>query len=146
MKNFFNKLNEVSKMMVIALIVGIVLCLLSLVGLAFGQPGWIIGVSIGSVIEVLNIFFLYKGSDFALHEGKTPLFLFSYFARMILFAGGIILCVIMQYNLHISAFTYSFWGVLIGYTPMQIIVCIVMFKSGKTPLNMNENNKDGENL
>lgn len=76
-----------------------------------------------------------------LKEGRTPLFLVFYFLRMFLFAGGIILCVVMQYVLHIEPFTYSFWGVLIGFTPMQIIVMVVMAKTGKSPLNMKDNNE-----
>lgn len=146
MSKKFKNYSEVSKMVVVATIVGIILCLFSIIGVCFGQPGWLIGVAIGSVIEVLNIFFLYKGSDMALQIGKTPLFLIFYFARMILFAGGIIFAVVMQYVCHIAAFTNSFWGVLIGYTPMQIIVIVIMAKTGKSPLNMRENNDNGQNL
>lgn len=138
MKKLFENLSELKKMILISTIVGLSLTLLAVIGVVFGQPGWIIGVAIGSVIEIANIVFLYKGSDMALKEEKTPYFLIFYFARMALFAGGIILCVVMQYVLHIDAFVNSFWGVLIGYTPMQIIIVIVMAKNGKSPLNMNE--------
>lgn len=141
MKKFFSILSEVNKMILVATIVSIVLCLLSLIGVAFGQVGWLIGVAIGSIIEILNIILLYKGSEMMLKEGRTPLFLVFYFLRMFLFAGGIILCVVMQYVLHIEPFTYSFWGVLIGFTPMQIIVMVVMAKTGKSPLNMKDNNE-----
>jgi len=140
MKKFFKNLSEVKKMIFISFIVGIILCLIALFGVFSGQPGWLIGVAIGSVIEMVNIYFLYKGSDMALKESRTPLFLLFYFGRMLLFAGGIILCVVMQYSLHIDAFKNSFWGVLIGYTPMQIIVVIVMAKTGKSPMNMRDSN------
>lgn len=147
MRKSFKNYNEVTKMLVVSTIVGIILSLLALIGLAFGQPGWVIGVAIGSVIEIANIYFLYKGSDMCIKESKTPLFLLFYFARMILFAGGIIFCVVMQFSLHNEVFTNSFWGVLIGYTPMQIIVVVIMAKTGKTPLNMRDNENDnGQNI
>lgn len=127
-------------MVLLASFVGLILIIFSIIGAIFGQPGWLIGVALGSLIEVINIVFLYKGSDMALKDGKTAFFLLFYFGRMILFAGGIILCVVMQYKLEIQAFTNSFWGVLIGYTPMQIIVIIVMLKTGRTPLDMTGKN------
>ena len=54
---------ELIKMLEYAAIIALALCLLALIPLfVFGQPGWLIGVAIGSVIEIINLFLLFKGS------------------------------------------------------------------------------------
>lgn len=136
MKKCWNKLSDLKKMLVLACLIGFVFILASIVGAIFGQWGWMIGVTLGTVIEMLNLFFLYKGSELALKSSKAGLFLLMYFARMILYAGGILILVLLQFTWKISIFDNSFWGYLIGITPMQLIVIIVMARTGKSPMDI----------
>ena len=121
-------LSELKKMLVLALFVSLILIGCSCIGLAFNQPGWLIGVAIGSSIEVINIILLYKGSGEILKNEKPALFLAFYALRMLLVIGVILGLVLLQYKAKIAAFEYSFWGALIGYTPMQLIVVIVSIR------------------
>lgn len=136
MKKLWSKLSELQKMLLLASIVGLVFILASIIGVIFGQWGWMIGVSLGTLVELLNLFFLYKGSEMALKNSKTALFLTMYFVRMMLYAGGLILLVLLQFTWKVSVFNNSFWGYLIGITPMQLVVIIVMARSGKSPLDI----------
>ena len=128
MRKSLANLTELQKMLLLALLVSLFLMACSCIGLFFNQPGWLIGVSIGSVVEIINIVLLYKGSNQVLKEEKPGLFLLFYAVRMILFVGVVLVLVLLQYKAYIEAFNYSFWGALIGYTPMQLVVVIVSLK------------------
>ncbi len=134
MKNYLAKCSELTRMILLAILIGVVLILASIVGAVFGQFGWMVGVSVGTAVEVLNLFLLYKSSELALKETKSSLFLLLYFVRMALYVAGILVLVLLQYFWHISFFDNSFWGFLIGISPMQIVVIIVMARSKKGPL------------
>ena len=128
MRKLLANLTELQKMLLLAALVSLFLIACSCIGLFFNQPGWLIGVSIGSVVEIINIILLYKGSNQVLKEEKPGLFLLFYAIRMILFVGVVLVLVLLQYKALIEVFNYSFWGALIGYTPMQLIVVIVSLK------------------
>lgn len=131
MKEFINKLSELQKMLLLATCISLISIAVSCVGLAYSRPGWLIGVSLGSIVEIINIILLYKGNVLVLKGQKAALFLVFHALRMILFIGLVALLVILQYKVEIEAFKYSFWGALIAYTPMQIIVIIVtLFHKG----------------
>ena len=136
----FKQLTELKKMLFISLLVSVILIGLSCIGLIFNQPGWLIGVSAGSLVEIINIVLLYKGSSEILKNEKPGLFLLFYSLRMILFIGLIVGLVLLQYKAEIEVFNYSFWGALIGYTPMQTIVIVVTAKSKS---NKTSEKKDG---
>ena len=125
MKKGFANLSELQKMLVLAAIVSVFLIAGSCIGLIFNQPGWLIGVTLGSIVEILNIVLLYKGSSEVLKEEKAGYFLLFYAIRMLLFIGLILVLVLLQYKANIEVFKYSFIGALIGYTPMQVVVIIV---------------------
>ena len=73
---------ELIKMLEYAAIIALALCLLALIPLfAFGQPGWLIGVAIGSVIEIINLFLLFKGSEVSLKKLKVTMYMLFYFLR-----------------------------------------------------------------
>ena len=128
MKSALKNLSELQKMVALAAIISVVLILASCGGLFFDQPGWLIGVAIGSIIEIVNIILLYKGSSQILRNEKPALFLLFYALRMVLFVGALLGLVLLQYKASIHVFDYSVWGALIGYTPMQIVVIIVSLK------------------
>lgn len=136
MKNYLKKCSDLKKMLLLASLIGIVLILASIIGIVYGQFGWIIGVSIGTVVELVNLVLLYKSSEIALKDSKMSLFLLLYFARMLLFVVGILLLVLLQYRFYVEIFNNSFWGFIIGISPMQIVVIVVMAKSGKTPMDI----------
>lgn len=150
MKKFLAKLNELQKMELLAAVVAVVLMLAALLPLFLAnQPGWLIGVAIGSAIELVNIFLLYKGSELALKTFKTWLFLLMYFARMFLFLIGLVGIALLQFGFGtyvapVEAFKHAIWGVLIGYTPVQLVVIIVMIKSKKNFVTISENNQKEE--
>lgn len=129
MNNRLSNLSELQKMLLLAALVSVVLIGLSCIGLAFGQPGWLIGVASGSIVEIISIVLLYKGSSEVLKAQKPGLFLLFYALRMILFIGLILGLVLLQYKAQIEVFTNSFWGALIGYTPMQLVVIIVSLRN-----------------
>ena len=137
MKKITN-LSELQKMLLLAGVVSIVLIGLSCIGLAFNQPGWLIGVSIGSVVEIICIVLLYKGSSEILKNEKPGFFLFFYMLRMVLFVGTVLGLVLLQYKANIEVFNYSFWGALIGYTPMQAVVIVTTLLHSR---NQNKVNK-----
>lgn len=129
------------------------LCLLSLIPLfVFNQTGWLIGVSIGSTVGIINILLTYKGSEVGLKTYKTFYFMLFYFVRILLILLSFLLTALFQFGfivgenvffLPISAFDFSLWGDLIGVLPMQIVLVIVMMKEKKNPITISENlNKD----
>ena len=142
MKNYLKNCSDLAKLLLAASALGIVLILTSIVGIVFGQPGWMIGVSLGTVVELVNIYLLYKGSELALKHFKASLFIIVYFTRMTLYIAGILVLVLMQYQFNIEVFNNSFWGFLIGITPMQAVVIIVMAKSGKSPIDIAEKKEE----
>ena len=142
MKNYLKNCSDLAKLLLAASVTGIVLILDSIVGIVFGQPGWMIGIALGTVVELVNIYLLYKGSELALKHFKASLFIIVYFTRMTLYIAGILVLVLMQYQFNIEVFNNSFWGFLIGITPMQAVVIVVMAKSGKSPIDIAEKKEE----
>ena len=134
MKSLIAKLSELQRMLLLCTLISIVLIGGSCVGLFFNQPGWLIGVSVGCFVEFINIILLYKGSGRILQAEKPILFLLFYALRMIMVIGAIIVLILLEYKAHIEVFKYSFWGVLIGYTPIQIIVIFATLKHKSVPM------------
>ena len=144
MKKVLAKLTQLQKMLILSALVAVVLLLLSLIPtLILSQPGWIIGIAIGSVIEIFNIFLLYKGSELTIKGRKPIFFVLFYMVRMISFAIGFLLTAFLGFGFSyagnvliepVDAFVNSLWGVLIAYTPLQIVVIIVMFFSKDSPI------------
>ena len=126
MKKFWNSLNELKKSLIMSLLVTAILMILSIVGIIFGQVGWLIGVAIGGLIQSINIVLYFKGADFILRRNKAGLFLILFFARMLLIVGAFVLCIALERVAHIGAFTNSIFGVLIGITPTEIILMITV--------------------
>lgn len=145
MKEKFSKLSELSKMLIIASIIGAIAMLACLLPLIFAnQPGWLIGVAIGTTVEIISLFLLYKGSEVALNKLKTWLFLVFYFSRMALFLASMVVTAILQFGFPyaniapVPAFNYALWGDIIGFAPMQIIILIVMAIKKKGPISISE--------
>lgn len=134
MKSFIARLSELQKMLLLCLLISLVLIGGACVGLFFDQPGWVIGVSVGCLVEFINIILLYKGSGQILKNEKPALFLVFYGLRMLLVIGAVLGLILLEYKANLVVFKYSFWGVLIGYTPIQIIVIFVSMKHKSNPL------------
>lgn len=111
---------------------------LSCIGLIWGEVGWLVGAAIGTAVSALNVVLLFKGSSFALKTFKASLFLLFYFSRMLIYVGMTVLCAYLDFTLHVGAFHFSVFGLLIAYLPMVIIVCVVMSKEGKNIMNIGE--------
>jgi len=133
MKKKLTKLSELQASLLIAGIVSAVLLLGSIVPLFFHKPGFLIGVAIGTIVEFFYIWLVDVGSRLALKEEKTGLFLLTFLARMISFVGLFALLVILQYKLHVPAFWFSCWAMLITFAPSTLITIAVqmMHKEGK---------------
>ena len=138
MKKFLANHGQLTRLVIYCLIFGFAIMALSCIGLFFNQPGWLIGATIGTVVSLINVVLLFKGSGFVLDNSKASLFLVFYFARMFLYAALTILCAYLDFKLRIDAFKNSVFGLLIGYLPMVIIVCMVMNKEKKNPMNIGE--------
>lgn len=128
-------------MLLLGVVIGFGFALIALIPLFFGQPGWLIGIGIGTVIELVNIVLLYKGNDLITNANKPFLFILPYSLRMILYVAGFVVTAILGFGFMgieaVPAFAYSLFGVLIAYTPMTIIVVVVMNKSKSKPTEVN---------
>lgn len=155
MKNFLDKLNELEKMLILALLVGVILMLFSLIPLfAVKQSGWLIGIAIGTIIGIINIYLTYYGSEVALKTFKTYSFLLFYFLRATLVVIALVVTAMFQFGFSVgessyveavSAFNFSLWGFLIGYFPMKIVMIITMAKSKTNAVTISDNlHKDKE--
>lgn len=127
MKKHLTKLSTLQATLLISGITSLVLLGFSAFGFIANQAGWMIGVSIGGIISLVNIFLTDSSSSLTLKESKPGLFILSYFLRMFLFVGFFAMLVIFDYRLHIPAFKNSFWGMLIGFFPTLIITIAVQF-------------------
>lgn len=134
MRNILKNSTEMTKMIILAIIIGIFVIGCSCLSLIWHNTGWIIGAVVGTVIEIVNIFLLYRGSSNALRDLKAGTFILYYFLRMFVFIVATLLCVLAQYIWKIHAFDFSFFGILVAYVPMQIIVSVVMSKEKKKPV------------
>lgn len=149
MKKFLSKLNELEKMLLLALFVGVILMLFSLIPLFVAkQAGWLIGVAIGTIVGIINIYLTYLGSEVALKTFKTYTFLLFYFLRAILVIASLVITAMFQFGFAvgkatyvepISAFNFSLWAFLIGYFPMKIVMIISMAKSKTNDVTISDN-------
>lgn len=126
MKKSLSKIPLLYRMIIVGIIVGIVLTLFSLIFLIWDMWDWIVGVAIGSVIEIICVALLYLGSDLSLKDKGYAFFALFFALRMLLYAGGIIVSALLTYHFKIKAI--NVFGVLIGYAPMQIVVIIASLK------------------
>jgi len=129
MKKFLLKFNDLQLTILLEGIIGVVAIGLSCIGFAFNQFGWAIGISTGTLVAMISTLLVFKGSDGAIRDSKTGLYLLSYFVRMILFVGVMVVFAVLQYKVKAPAFTNSIWGALIGYTPMFVILIVGQLKS-----------------
>lgn len=154
MKKYLESLSELKRMLILSAVIAVVLLLIMLAPLfAANQPGWLIGVAIGSAIEIINVFLLYKGSEYAMKSLKAGWFLIMYFLRMTLYLAGFVLTAFLGFGFlyggaqiiePIPEFNYSIWGVLIAYTPAQIVVIISMLLRKKSPLTIAESSEENK--
>lgn len=126
MKNFWNGLNDLKKTLIISSLVTVILIAISVIGVVLGQPGWMIGVAIGGVVQLINVVLHFKGAEFVLHQEKVGSFLFAFFARMVLVILALVLCVVLDRIVGLAAFKNSVFGVLIGLAPMEIILIFTL--------------------
>ena len=131
MKEKLTKLSELQASLLIAGSFSIVLLLISLIGLFNHQPGWTIGVAVGTIAEIIYIILVQVGSGLALKGEKVGLFFLTYAIRIIIFIGLFALLVILQYLFKIPAFYYSCWGMLIAFVPATFITIAVQLMQKK---------------
>ena len=133
MKKKLTKLTELKASFLIAGTISAILLMASVVGLFFKQPGWMIGVVIGTGVEFLFIWLVHVGATLTLKENKTGLFFLTYGLRVISFVGLFALLVILQYIVKVEVFFNSCWGMLIAFAPGTFITIAtqLMHKEGK---------------
>ena len=133
MKKKLTKLTELQASFLIAGIISAILLMASVVGLFFKQPGWMIGVVIGTGVEFLFIWLVHVGATLTLKENETGLFFLTYGLRVISFVGLFALLVILQYVVKVEVFFNSCWGMLIAFAPGTFITIAtqLMHKEGK---------------
>ena len=149
MKEKISNLSELTKMLLLATLVALISLGIALIPLfTLNLPGWLIGIAMGSFIEIISIILLYKGSEIALSSFKAWHFLLFYFTRMTLFLAGMVVAALLQYGIAsfapVEVFKYALWGVLIGYAPMQIVVIAVMMFKKKSPLTISEKKESND--
>lgn len=128
MKKFLIKFSDFTLTMFLEGIIGVVAVALSCIGFVYGQYGWAIGIATGTVVALLSTVMVFKGSDAAIRDNRTAIYLLCYFLRMILFIGVLVLFAILQYKMKVEVFYFSIWGALIGYTPMFILLVVGQIK------------------
>ena len=121
MKKSSVKLNQFQASLVIACVVSLLLMIVGIVFAILKQPGWMIGVAIGSLVSFFHIWLMDVGSKIALKEGKAGLFLLTYFIRIVVFIGLFALLVVLQFVLHVEVFNNSCWAMLIAFVPSTFI-------------------------
>lgn len=126
MKKIWNGLNDLKKSLILSSLVTVILIAISVVGIIFGQPGWMIGVAIGGVIQLVNVVLHFKGAEFVLQQEKMGLFLVAFFARMFLIICALVLCIVLDRVAGIGAFKNAIFGVIIGLAPMEIILIFTL--------------------
>lgn len=133
MKQRLTKLSELQASLLIAGLIAIVFLLGASIGLFFNRPGLIIGAAIGTAVEFFYLWLVSVGATLSLKEGKTGLFLLTYFARIIVFVGLFALLVILWYQLKIETFKFACWAMLIAFAPATLITIAtqLMHKEGK---------------
>lgn len=133
MKKRLTKLSELQASLLLAGLIAILLLLGASIGLFFSLPGLLIGAAIGTAVEFFYIWLVSVGATLSLKQEKTGLFLLTYFARIVVFVGLFALLVILDYRLHIQAFKFSCWAMLVAFTPAVLITIAVqlMRKEGK---------------
>ena len=149
MKQFLSKMNELQKMLLLAIAIGVALMLVSLLPLFIAnQPGWLIGIAIGTIVGLINIYLTYIGSEVALKTFKTYTFLLFFFTRAVLVIVGLVITAMFQFGFAVGessyieaipAFNYSLWAFLIGYFPMKIAMIIAMARSQKNDVTISDN-------
>ena len=125
MKSKLTKLSELQASLLIAGVFSLIFLLVSIIGLVNNQPGWIIGVGVGTVVEFIFLWLMFVGSNATLKEQKAGLFLLTYFVRIILFVGSFAGLMALQYVAKIEVFKYSCWGMLITFAPSTLITIAV---------------------
>ena len=122
------------KTLLLSLIVGVAMFLISLIFLFFFDSiSWSIGIAIGVVLELINIYLLYAGTH-VIEKSKKPALTIAFYALRMLTVGiGVVVTVILGFGIKghvtpINDFHYSVFGLLVGYTPLQIIVSIIEMK------------------
>ena len=133
MKKGLTKLSELQASILLAGLIAILFLVGASIGLFFSLPGLLIGAAIGTAVEFFYIWLVSVGATLSLKQEKTGLFLLTYFARIVVFVGLFALLVILDYRLHIQAFKFSCWAMLIAFTPAVLITIAVqlMRKEGK---------------
>ena len=133
MKQRLTKLSELQASLLIAGLIAIVFLIGASIGLFFNRPGLIIGAAIGTAVEFFYLWLVSVGATLSLKEGKTGLFLLTYFARIIVFVGLFALLVILWYQLKIETFKFACWAMLIAFAPATLITIAtqLMHKEGK---------------
>lgn len=149
MKKFFERFTELQGMLILGGIIGAIICGIFLaVGLTTGFFGWLYGALIGTVVELLSIILLFKGSEVITKTFKSSLFLIFYFSRMLLYLAAFVLCAWLQFGIgpfaKVPEFDYSIWGCLIAISPLQLIVIIIMAALHKNPMNLVEKPENEE--
>lgn len=131
MKHKITKLTELQIELLISVILFGIFALCALIGIFFNRPGWLIGVGVGTVVELAYIYLVNVSSSLALKESKPGLYILSYFGRMILFIGAFATLVILQYRVKVEAFNCSAWGMLIAFFPSTFITIVTQTKFRK---------------
>lgn len=129
MKRHLTKLSELQATLLLSGIVSMVLLAISAIGFIYNQPGWMIGVAIGSLASLVSIYLTQVASVKTLKDSKAGIYLLAYFGRMILFVGFFAMLVIMQFKLNIDVFKNSCWGMIIAYFPSVIITIVVQLNT-----------------
>lgn len=140
MNRRLTKLSELQATLLILGIVGVVLVALSSIGFFFEQPGWMIGVAIGTLATFVNAILVDIGSTATLRDEKTAIYLLAYFVRMIVFVGLFAMLAFFDFKLKYVAFKNSCWGMFIGFIPSTLVTIVVQMKHESKPTD----GKDGQ--
>lgn len=133
MNKRLTKLSELQATLLVLGIVGMVLLAVSSIGFIFKQPGWMIGVAIGTLATLVNAILIDIGSTATLRDEKTGIYLLAYFLRMIIFVGLFAMLAFFDFKLKFGAFKNSCWGMFIGFIPSTFVTIIVQLKHESKP-------------
>ena len=132
MIKWYKNLNDTAKMFFI-------LCLIASFGALVFIPfcatsllswDWEFGFLLGSAIEAVSLWFLVLSTEKMSKQTSkivdTVIVVLLYFARFLLYLGGLLLAALLTYVAQI--YVFNLFAVFIAYMPIQIVVLVIQGK------------------
>lgn len=124
MKKFWTNLTQNKRMVLLAIAIGLFLSLLSLIGVFFNQIGWLIGVVLATIAEIIFLLIQSKSTEILLKENKAGIYILFFILRMLVVVSFGVVIVLFEFKFPQAFLKNSIFGYLIGVFPISIITIL----------------------